>query len=116
MSERAKEEEHPAGAFPWRPAGTWGIGQEIDQPEVILVDAGAESIGQKGRRSGPVRDRRGRPRKPEPRVEHDPFDRFTLALSASLARARQRCEAEGRRSGGTVVVEVRGRRHPHRDR
>lgn len=117
MGERAEDEREAGleGAFPWRPAGTWGIGETKDRPEVILVDAGAGSIGRKARRPEPVRDRRGHSRKPGLRVEHDAFDRFTLALSASLAKARQRCEAEGGRSGGTVVVDVRGQRHPLRD-
>ena len=112
MSKADEEVNHPEGAFAWRPSGTWGIGQEMDEPEVILVDAGAGTIGQTGRRLGPGQGARGRPRRPKPRVEHDAFDRFTLALSASLARARQRCEAERRRSGRTVVVEVRGRKAP----
>ncbi len=112
MSRADEEVDHPEGAFAWRPSGTWGIGQEMDDPEVILVDAGAGPIGQTGRRPTPRRGAQVRPRKPKPRVEHDAFDRFTLALSASLARARQRCEAERRRSGGTVVVEVRGRKAP----
>lgn len=112
MSKADEEEDHPEGAFAWRPAGTWGIGQEMDEPEVILVDAGAGPIGQTGRRPRPRRGARGQPRRPKPRVEHDAFDRFTLALSASLARARQRCEAERRRPGETVVVEVRGRKAP----
>ena len=112
MSKADEEVDHPEGAFAWRPSGTWGIGQEMDEPEVILVDAGAGAIGQTGRRPTPRRGAQGRPRKPKPRVEHDAFDRFTLALSASLARARQRCEAERRRPGETVVVEVRGRKAP----
>ncbi len=112
MSRADEEVDHPEGAFAWRPSGTWGIGQEIDDPEVILVDAGAGTIGRTGRRPTPGRGTQGRSRSPKPRVGHDAFDRFTLALSASLARARQRCEAERRRSGGTVVVEVRGRKAP----
>ena len=113
--EKDKEEEPPDGAFPWRPTDTWGIGGEKDEPEVILVDAGAGALGPKGRLPRSDRRTRGHRRQIQPRFRHDTFDRFTLALSASLAQARQRCEADGRRTTRTLVVEVRGGRHPLRD-
>ena len=63
MRKADEEVDHPEGAFAWRPSGTWGIGQEVDEPEVILVDAGAGTIGQTGRRPGPGQGARGRPRR-----------------------------------------------------
>ena len=101
----------PDGAFPWRPEEMWGVGEEREEPEVILLDAGPGTIGPKGTRPKPGRSARVR-RQPKPRVEHDAFDRFSLALSASLARAWQKCEAEGTGANGKLVVEVRSQRAP----
>ena len=115
MSE-PKQEKRKArdGAFVWRPEGTWGIGEQADEPEVILVDADPGRDGSVGRHARPRRAVQGRGRPPKPRIGRDSFDRFTLSLSASLAKAKQKCEDEGRRIEGTLLVEVRGGSHPLR--
>ena len=115
MSE-AKEREKKGrdGAFVWRPEGTWGIGEQADEPEVILVDADPGRDGSVGRHARTRQTAQGRGRPPKPRIGRDSFDLFTLNLSASLVKAKQKCEDEGRRFEGTLLVEVRGGRHPLR--
>ena len=115
MSE-AKERENKGrdGAFVWRPEGTWGIGEQANEPEVILIDADPGSSGSGHRRAGMSRTAGRRIQKRRSMVEDHGFDLFTLNLSASLVKAKQKCEDEGRRFEGTLLVEVRGGRHPLR--
>ena len=107
MSEKKDEKKGRDGAFPWRPTGIWGIGDREDQPELILVDADPGPNGSGGRLAREGQAVQGRRRPAKPRIEHLSFDRFTLALSASLAQARQRYEAKGERSGRALVLEIR---------
>lgn len=115
MSEPKRERRKARdGAFVWRPEGTWGIGEQADEPEVLLVDADPGSSGPGHRRAEMSRTAGRRIQQRRSMVEDHGFDRFTLSLSASLAKARQKCEDEGRQFEGTLVIEVRGGRHPLR--
>jgi hypothetical protein len=114
MSNAADNKEDAVdGAFAWEPQGIWGIGRS-DEPEVILLDASAGPSGPGGRRQDQEEVERVRGQRRRPGGLRGLFDFFPLALSASLAQARQRCEVERGRPADTQVVEVRRQRNPLR--